>query len=170
MIEFQLTVYMCSHCTRVHNAAQDCVHHELEEHSTSLTASFTAENVEQSTTSPSTDQPFSIVDDDVKPDTEDSFIQRYGDRQPENQAPIESQVVIKNQEIVKNQSLEKSAMIVGDEADRPPTLHSPRRSRKRTMSASSTSSDDSSKNSETVSSTARSRPSISCKICGLVSF
>ena len=32
MIEFQVTVYMCSHCTRVHNAALDCLQHEQEEH------------------------------------------------------------------------------------------------------------------------------------------
>ena len=42
MIEFQLTVYMCSHCTRVHNAAQDCLRHELDEHSISKEPSTSA--------------------------------------------------------------------------------------------------------------------------------
>ena len=32
MIEFHLIIFMCSHCTRVHNAAQDCLQHEREEH------------------------------------------------------------------------------------------------------------------------------------------
>ena len=32
MIEFQLTIFMCSHCTRVHNAAHDCLRHEREDH------------------------------------------------------------------------------------------------------------------------------------------
>ena len=32
MIEFNLTIYMCSYCTRVHNAAHECLQHELIEH------------------------------------------------------------------------------------------------------------------------------------------
>ena len=38
MLEFQLTIYMCSHCTRIHNAAHDCLRHELEEHRAMTTA------------------------------------------------------------------------------------------------------------------------------------
>ena len=33
MIEFQLTIYMCSHCTRVHNDPRECLRHEIDEHS-----------------------------------------------------------------------------------------------------------------------------------------
>ena len=69
MIEFQLTVYMCSYCTRVHNAAHDCVRHELEEHSTPSTP----KTLEPSTSS--TLPLFTIVDDDVKLDMEDSDFQ-----------------------------------------------------------------------------------------------
>ena len=82
MIEFQLTIYMCSHCTRVHNAAQDCLRHELDDHppptayntmNTSETpkAKFTtAERGEIASTSSST--PFTITDNDVKPDMDES--------------------------------------------------------------------------------------------------
>ena len=45
MIEFQLTIFMCSHCTRVHNAAHECLQHEQQEHPpTSVVASSAAES------------------------------------------------------------------------------------------------------------------------------
>ena len=109
MIEFQLTVYMCSYCTRVHNVAQDCVRHEMEEHSatrpkplsvpptpkTSTTAT-TLENIEQivASTAPSADstfQPFTITDNDVKPDMNSSEIGDHHDAlfQHDDQVPAE---------------------------------------------------------------------------------
>ena len=77
MIEFQLTIYMCSHCTRVHNAAHECLQHELKEHSAKDTVVVPDsestrkidDSAEQSTTHTSTDN-------DVKPDMDDSEIQR----------------------------------------------------------------------------------------------
>ena len=101
MIEFQLTVYMCSYCTRVHNAAQDCVRHELEEHTRnqSFTTTVVDDNIEPTVSTPtiddfttikenyvsnfqsSTDPPFTIANDDIKPGVtinqeDDSDLQR----------------------------------------------------------------------------------------------
>ena len=66
MIEFQLTIYMCSHCTRVHNDSQDCVRHEIDEHAANSTK--ITESIENHQ-SPDESMPFAIADDnvDVKP-------------------------------------------------------------------------------------------------------
>ena len=75
MIEFQLTVYMCSYCTRVHNAAHSCIAHEMEEHDDMVTkkTSTAVANDPRSqlpTTSAPT-LPLFIIDDDVKPPAEE---------------------------------------------------------------------------------------------------
>ena len=76
MIEFQLTIYMCSHCTRVHNAAQECLQHELSEHTAKIVS--TPEPVLQPTTQhQSTPSAFSpnatpfTITDDVKPNVDE---------------------------------------------------------------------------------------------------
>ena len=80
MIEFQLTIYMCSHCTRVHNAPQECLRHEIDDHSpkeivhqpptTSTADPITSSTTDESAPSPM-DHPFVIAttvnDVDVKP-------------------------------------------------------------------------------------------------------
>ena len=111
MIEFQLTIYMCSYCTRVHNAAHDCVRHELEEHLTDNTPkpSATVDNAENGdvATTSSTALPFTIADDEVKPDVNDSYIQRYSSLDTdgdENQEPMENEIVNATMEIIDEAS------------------------------------------------------------------
>ena len=64
MIEFQLTIYMCSHCTRVHSAAQDCVRHEIDEHSAIANSATIGESIGNHE-SPEKSMPFAIGDGDV---------------------------------------------------------------------------------------------------------
>ena len=111
MIEFNLVIYMCSHCTRVHNAAQDCLRHELDEHATANasrknTTVDRAENGDSAAAS-TTSLPFTIADDDVKPDVDDSDLQRYSSlnkKGDENQKLKESENVDVTTEIIHEAS------------------------------------------------------------------
>ena len=86
MIEFQLTIYMCSYCTRVHNASEDCRQHEESEHSTNATMeTVDPPSLDRMDDTRPADNPFGIADDggggigvDVKPNIADepSDVQR----------------------------------------------------------------------------------------------
>ena len=77
MIEFQLTVYMCSYCTCVYNAAQVCVRHELKEHSPNKASAVSTGAVGEIANTSATRLPFRIVDEEIKPDVHDSDIHRH---------------------------------------------------------------------------------------------
>ena len=182
MIEFQLTIYMCSYCTRVHNAAHDCVRHELEEHATTNTPKSTAtvddaENGDVATTS-STLLPFTIADDEVKPDVNDSYIQRYSSLDTEggeNQEPVENEIGNVTKEIIGEASAvarDSNTKSEERDVDLPSTSHlftrrQPKKTAvKKTVKPSSATTHNL-KNDSTVT---YSRQKVPCKVCKKVRF
>ena len=171
MIEFQLTVYMCSYCTRVHNAAHDCVRHELEEHSTNITPMTTdvviAKKIDEvdDTAEPSTSstvQPFTIVDDDVKPDVDESDFQSAFVDLDKEQESVENKATND-----KKENTEESPTVysfdnnVKPGGSQPPNLFHRRQPRNRAHKST--------KLSGTLSSPKpQFRPIVSCEICGKV--
>ena len=95
---------MSSTCVRIARVcitqAQDCVRHELDEHATA-NASKTNTTVDRaengdSAAASTTSLPFTIADDDVKPDVEDSYMHRYSTLDTvadESQEPMENEIV-----------------------------------------------------------------------------
>ena len=92
MIEFQLTIFMCSHCTRVHNAAQDCLQHEREEHvQAEVTPSIHLTKVEAPNESPSEPTVTSIAMNAV-PATDENHPDQHAEHPslPMTDIPIET--------------------------------------------------------------------------------
>ena len=174
MIEFQLTIYMCSHCTRVHNAAHDCVFHELEEHppSTGLSEVTTAVNHHQALESfrevddprePSTSSaplPFTIIDDDVKPDMDDSDLQRQRVLVERNESGLvveENQVMKSTEKHSGETVMPPTAMNKDDKSENRPRSSRPLYVRQPRISAP-----------KSIRHTGGISKRVSCRICGKV--